>query len=142
MRFRAPESSTYMLITPALDGIKSYTSVIAQLINPIVFSIKRLTFAAKITFFFSKLPRKKQKFCKSSAKSPEICKIPNRTGQDLRHLRIENRRPKGKPNLRDPTLNDRIGQKKMWEPPIRKPLSIFRKPLQKKLSYTYTKSNH
>ena len=51
MRFRAPESSTYMLITPALDGIKSYTSVIAQLINPIVFSIKRLTFAAKVTLF-------------------------------------------------------------------------------------------
>ena len=38
-------------LPPALDGIKSYTSVIAQLINPIVFSIKRLTFATKITFF-------------------------------------------------------------------------------------------
>ena len=37
--------------------------------------------------FSSKPPRKKQKFCKSSAKSPEICEIPNRTGQDLRHLR-------------------------------------------------------
>ena len=65
-----------MLITPALDGIKSYTSVIAQLINPIVFSIKRLTFAAKITFFFSKLPRKKKEICKLSANYPEICEIP------------------------------------------------------------------
>lgn len=61
--------------------------------------------------FSMKLPRKKKEFCKSSAKSPEICKIPNRTGQNLRHLRIDNRRPKGKPNLRDPTLNDRIGRK-------------------------------
>ena len=51
--------------------------------------------------FSSKPPRKKKEFCKSSAKSPEICEIPNRAGQNLRHLR----------NLRDPTLNDRIGQK-------------------------------
>ena len=51
--------------------------------------------------FSSKPPRKKQEFCKLSAKSPEICEIPNRAGQDLRHLRIENRRPKGKLNLRD-----------------------------------------
>lgn len=48
--------------------------------------------------FSSKPPRKKQKFCKSSAKSPEICEIPDRTGQDLR-------------NLRTPTSNDRIDQK-------------------------------
>lgn len=52
--------------------------------------------------FSSKPPRKKQKFCKSSAKSPEICEIPDRTGQDLR-------------NLRTPTSNDRIDQKKLWE---------------------------
>jgi len=48
-----------------------------------------------------KPPRKKQKFCKTSAKSPEICEIPNRTGQDLRHLR----------HLRAPIPNDRIDQK-------------------------------
>ena len=68
MRFRAPESSTYMLITPALDGIKSYTSVIAQLINPIVFSIKRLTFATKITFF----SRNHQENYKKSATRQQI----------------------------------------------------------------------
>ena len=51
--------------------------------------------------FSSKPPRKKQKFCKTSAKSPEICEIPNRTGQDLRHLR----------HLRAPIPNDRIDQK-------------------------------
>lgn len=49
--------------------------------------------------FFSKPPRKKKEFCKSSAKSPEICEIPNRAGQ----------------NLRTPTSNDRIDQKKLWE---------------------------
>ena len=37
--------------------------------------------------FSMKLPRKKKEFCKLSAKSPEICKIPDRAGQDLRHLR-------------------------------------------------------
>ena len=55
--------------------------------------------------FSSKPPRKKKEFCKSSAKSPEICEIPNRAGQDLRHLR----------NLRTPTPNDRIDRKKLWE---------------------------
>ena len=109
-----------MLITPALDGIKSYTSVIAQLINPIVFSIKRLTFAAKITFFSRNYQEKSKNSASHQQNLPKSAKSPDRTGQNLRHLRIENRRPKGKPNLRDPTLNDRIGQKKLWEPPIRK----------------------
>ena len=56
--------------------------------------------------FSMKLPRKKKEFCKSSAKSPEICEIPNRAGQDLRHLR----------NLRTPTPNDRIDQKNCGNP--------------------------
>lgn len=37
--------------------------------------------------FFSKPPRKRKEFCKLSAKSAEICEIPDRAGQNLRHLR-------------------------------------------------------
>ena len=55
--------------------------------------------------FFSKPPRKKKEFCKLSAKSPKICKIPNRAGQNLRHLR----------NQRAIHPNDRIGRKILWE---------------------------
>ena len=51
--------------------------------------------------FSSKPPRIKQRILQVISEIPEICEIPNRTGQDLRPLR----------NLRDPTLNDRIGQK-------------------------------
>ena len=91
-----------MLITPALDGIKSYTSVIAQLINPIVFSIKRLTFATKITFFSRNHQENYKKSATQQQNLPKSAKSPDRAGQNLRHLRIENRRPKGKPNLRDP----------------------------------------
>ena len=74
-----------MLITPALDGIKSYTSVIAQLINPIVFSIKRLTFAAKITLFSLNHQEKRKnsashqqnlpKSAKSQTEQVKICVI-------------------------------------------------------------------
>ena len=54
--------------------------------------------------FSSKPPRKKQKFCKTSAKSPEICEIPkpNRS-------RSASSAPSACP------LSDRIGQKNLWE---------------------------
>ena len=55
---------------------------------------------------FSLNHQEKTKILQVISEIPEICEIPNRAGQDLRHLR----------NLRTPTPNDRIDQKNCGNP--------------------------